>query len=333
MDESNTTLEENVNEPRIQSLSSISNKNKFLLLILSLFFGFFVYVFSAPRPITNDIIISVTRGESIKQIAQELHTAGIIRSRTLFTVLIQISDKPIVAAGDYLFQKPQSIFTVVHRFKNAQYGLPVFQITLNEGMTVREMADKIVTVFPKIDKNKFIEIALPFEGYLFPDTYAFNENVTAEEVLKQLRNNFDKKIASIKEKIEQSPYTPQQIIIMASIVEKEATADSRQQVANILWNRFEIGMALQVDASFVYGIGKATDDLTTADLEKDGPYNTYKNVGLTPTPISNPGLESIEAAANPQPTDALYFLTGRDGKMYYAKSFEEHKRNRTLYLD
>lgn len=302
-----------------------------IIILLAILAG--LYFVLVPRPLSQPAVISVRPGESIKQIAAELDDAGIIRSRTLFTLLIQISDNPIVATGDYLFESAQSVFTVANRFKTAQYGLPVVQVTLNEGMTAREMADKIAGSFPQFDKEVFIKIALPFEGYLFPDTYAFNENATAEEIFKKLRSNFDKKIASIQPLIDQSLYSLEQIVTMASIVEKEATRDSRDEVANILWNRFEIGMALQVDASFVYGIGKATADLTTADLEKDGPYNTYKNVGLTPTPISNPGLESIKAAANPQSTDMLYFLTGRDGNMYYAKTFEGHKRNRALYLD
>jgi len=300
--------------------------------IVAVFFAI-AFLLSGPTPRTADTIISVTRGESIKQIAQELKDAGVIRSQTLFVVLIQISDNPIVATGDYLFQQPQNIFTVVQRFKYSQYGLPVVSVVFNEGMTVREIAAKAEILLPMFDENAFISQAITYEGYLFPDTYYFNENATAEEVVRAMRDNFTSKIKSIQSSIDASPYTLEQIVTMASIVEKEATADSRQAVADILWNRFEIGMALQVDASFVYGIGKATADLTIADLETDGPYNTYKNIGLTPTPISNPGLESIKAAAQPQPTDNLYFLTGRDGGMYYAKTFEQHKRNRALYLD
>lgn len=303
------------------------------LCVIAVFVFFFAMLISGPQLPNVPTIVSVTRGESIRQIARELKEAEIIRSAALFTFLIQISDNPIVATGDYAFTAPQNIFTVVKRFTTSRYDLPTVQVTITEGLTVKEISEKLATQFEQFDKGLFLELALPYEGYLFPDTYIFNNNATANEIFTRMKHTFDSKIDSLGEIITDSPYTLDQIVTMASIVEREATADSRQEVANILWNRFEIGMALQVDASFVYGIGKATADLTTADLETDGPYNTYKNVGLTPTPISNPGLESIKAAANPQPTDMLYFLTGRDGNMYYAKTFEGHKRNRALYLD
>ncbi len=304
-----------------------------VIVIMVLIVGLVTFLFSAPSDFVPGTMISVMSGDSIKQIAQELKEAKIIRSSTFFNLAIQISDNPIVAVGDYLFEKPQGVLTVASRLTSSQYGLPITQVTLTEGMTASEMAQKLTTLFPKFDSLLFLKLAVPFEGRLFPDTYVFNQNATAEDIFKKLRSTFDKKIAAIQTEIDTSPYTEEQIIIMASIVEKEATRDSREEVANILWNRFEIGMALQVDASFVYAIGKSTAELTKADLEKDGPYNTYKNLGLTPTAISNPGIDAILAAAHPQPTKNLYFLTGRDGKMYYAQSFEGHKRNRALYLD
>lgn len=120
---------------------------------------------------------------------------------------------------------------------------------------------------------------------------------------------------------------------MASIIEGEADKDSKQAVSNILWKRIKLDMALQVDAPFVYSIGKGTFDLSNGDLkDKENPYNTYVNKGLPPTPISNPGLESLKAAATPAETPYLYFLTGHDGNMYYAETFEGHKKNRKLHL-
>lgn len=119
---------------------------------------------------------------------------------------------------------------------------------------------------------------------------------------------------------------------MASIIEKEATSDSMQEVSNILWHRIDINMPLQVDASFVYERNKHTFELSSDDLKKDSPYNTYIRHGLTPTAISNPGIQAILAAAFPKPTKNLYFLTGYDGKMYYAKTLKEHESNKEKYL-
>ena len=140
-----------------------------------------------------------------------------------------------------------------------------------------------------------------------------------------MEENFYNKITENEELIKSSNYSLEQIIIMASIVEKEATADTREEVANVLWKRYEEEFPLQVDATFVYTHNKGTFDITKNDLaNKDNPYNTYYHTGLIPTPISNPGLESIKAAAQPEPTDNYFFLTGQDGKMYFAKTFKEH---------
>jgi UPF0755 protein len=120
---------------------------------------------------------------------------------------------------------------------------------------------------------------------------------------------------------------------MASIIEKEATADSMQEVSNILWHRIDIHMPLQVDASFVYERNKHTFELSIEDLQTDSPYNTYVRYGLTPTPISNPGIQALIAAAFPKETKNLYFLTGTDGKMYYAQTLKEHEANKEKYFE
>lgn len=120
---------------------------------------------------------------------------------------------------------------------------------------------------------------------------------------------------------------------MASLIEREAKTDEdRKTIAGILWNRIDLKMPLQVDAVFGYIKGIDTYHPTSEDLSIESPYNTYLHAGLPPTPISNPGLESLHAAATPTKTDYLYYLTGKDGVMHYAKTFEEHKANRAKYL-
>lgn len=287
----------------------------------------------SPRNFAPGTIVEVEKGESIRSVSSDLKNKNIIKSKTLFNLYIQLSRRSIIASGEYLFDQPSSVFSVANRIKNANYGLPTTLVTLTEGMTNKEMAETLSKRFSKVSKDEFAQRTNSIEGYLFPDTYKFNSNVTVDEVVQALRVNFDKKIRSVNDVIKNSQYSLEQIIIMASIVEAESTAEGRQEVANILWKRYEMNMPLQVDAPFVYTIGKGTADLTIDDLKSDSLYNTYTRTGLTPTAIGNPGLDSIIAAANPQPTQNLYFLTGRDGKMYYAKSFEGHKQNRALYLD
>jgi UPF0755 protein len=116
---------------------------------------------------------------------------------------------------------------------------------------------------------------------------------------------------------------------MASIIEREARkSETRRIISDILWRRIELGMPLQVDAVFGYILGKSGYAPNFEDLKIISPYNTYLNRGLPPGPIANPGLDSILAAVEPKPNDWLYYLTGSDGKMYYAKTFEKHVANR-----
>ncbi len=292
-----------------------------------------IFSMTPPDDLENPKIIKVEKGESVRSISSDLKRNGIIRSKTIFNLYIQLSKKSTISSGDYLFESPENVLSVANRMKNSDFRLPIFLITITEGQTNAEVADLLSKKLLNFSKEDFLIKANSLEGYLFPDTYKLFSNATEEEIISLLEANFKKKIDSIKQTIDSSKYSIDQIVTMASIIEAESTADGRQEVSNILWRRFEIGMALQVDAPFVYAIGKGTADLTTSDLKSDSPYNTYTRVGLTPTPIGNPGLDSIIAAAKPQPTQNLYFLTGRDGKMYYAKSFEEHKQNRALYLD
>ncbi len=120
---------------------------------------------------------------------------------------------------------------------------------------------------------------------------------------------------------------------MASILEDEAnTLEDKRIIAGILWKRLKLKMPLQVDSTLRYTTGKSSGELTKADLSANNPYNTYVNKGLPPTPISNPGLDSIRAAITPTNTSYLYFLSDKNGNMHYAETFEEHKQNRINYL-
>lgn len=300
----------------------------FLVLISS-----FIFWISTPsKNFKAGFIMDIEEGETIKSVAANLKQNSIIKSEIFFSILIEMSRSHVVT-GRYIFKKPENIFTITRKIAKGNYGSTSIQITFFEGMTAREMTKAIKYYFPNFDENEFIQLTKEKEGYLFPDTYKITDLMYPRQVVKLLEDNFNNRLAEIDNLIKSSKYFFSQIIIMASIIEKEATADSRQEVSNILWNRYENNFPLQVDAPFVYSIGKGTFDLTKADLKSNDPFNTYLHKGLTPSPISNPGIESIKAAANPQPTKNFYFLTGRDGKMYYAKTFEEHKKNRLRYLD
>jgi UPF0755 protein len=187
--------------------------------------------------------------------------------------------------------------------------------------------------FVNFDKKKFLEITSNQEGYLFPDTYFLYVNVTAEELVEKLRGNFNEKIKTVDEEIEASNKSFSDILIMASIIEKEvATPEDRAIVSGVLWKRIKKGMPLQVDATLGYVTGRTSAQLTVDDLKSTSPYNTYTHKGLPPTPICNPGLDAIKSALNPKDSPYYFYLTGNDGITYFAKTFDEHKKNKEKYL-
>jgi len=302
-----------------------------ILLILLSFSWIFVTASPNDRSIPFSIVIE--KGSTLKEISQQLKDTKLIRSVTIFNSLVIIkAGESRVVSGEYLFHFNPSVFDIVKRLTTGDYGIDAKTIRIPEGITNIQTSELFAQEFIRFDAEAFLELANGKEGRLFPDTYVFLENIKAHQVLETLEENFNKKLESIRGDLIASGRTDEEIIIMASIIEEEATKEARQEVSNILWSRIEIDMALQVDATFVYERGKGTFDLTQKDLVTDSPYNTYTNKGLPPTAISNPGLESLKAAATPTTTPYLYFLTGHDGEMYYAESFEGHKRNKARYL-
>jgi UPF0755 protein len=302
--------------------------------LFALFFSILWIIFTGPvGSLETPHSIIIEKGDSLKKVSELLKEEEIIKSRTIFNslVILKAGDDKVVF-GEYLFNEKPNMFEVVSRITNGDYGIDTKSVTLYEGSTVRQMGNLLDDVFERFDKDVFYQLTEGKEGYLFPDTYIFLENAQAHEIIEVLESSFDERLSEINKEIKGSQYSLEDIVIMASIIEREATAESRQEVSNILWHRIEIDMPLQVDATFIPINGKGTFDLTLADLKEDNPYNTYVNKGLPPGPIANPGIKALIAAAHPEPTDNLYFLTGRDGEMYYAESFEGHVRNKNEYL-
>jgi UPF0755 protein len=310
----------------------LEHKRQVLILSAVIFLVGAISLIVSPRNFPIGKIISIKEGQGISSVGKMLENENIIRSSFVFNIVNIINNSHVIE-GDYLFPKKINLFEVISKINKGSYEIPTVKITFYEGMNVKEMAEILEKNLLNFDANRFIEIAAPKEGYLFPDTYEFRRNVTPEKVVEILNENFNNQIKKNEDKLSESKYTLEEIVIMASIVEKEADLKNRQEVANILWGRYEIGMALQVDAPFVYYINKNSFELTIENLRDDHPYNTYTRTGLTQTPIGNPGIDTILASAFPKPTPYVYFLTGLDGNFYFAETFEQHKRNKELYLN
>lgn len=309
----------------------------FFLGLLGIVLGvaFYTVFIEVPKNFPIGELITIPKGVSAQNIASILHQKHVIASPKVFVTTTEFFFIPEkLQAGDYIFEKKLSTFSIARRIILGEHGLTPVTVRFTEGSTVREIAQTLQEKFPHIDPVKFQALANPFEGYLFPDTYSFLPNVSEEEIIAAMRLQFDKKIETIKPEIEAFGKPLKDIVTMASLIEKEArTLKSKQGVSGVLWNRIERGMPLQVDAVFGYIYGKDTFSPRFSDLEVDSPYNTYKNEGLPPGPISNPGIDSLRAAVTPTPSPYLFYLTGKDGRMHYAKTFEQHVRNRKRFLD
>ncbi|MES3004719.1 MAG: endolytic transglycosylase MltG [Patescibacteria group bacterium] len=296
-----------------------------LLAVLSSFFP--------PKSFPVNTIVHIENGTNLQAVSLELERLNVIRSPFIFriAVILMEAEKNIIA-GDYLLEKKLGVLTIAKRLTTGESKLEDKKLTIPEGWGVIEIGNYLEQNLVGFDKNLFYELAKTKEGYLFPDTYFFHPSSKPDAVIEKMETNFEEKILAIPG-IKSNSRNIEDIIIMASILEGEAkTTESRKIVAGILWKRISIDMPLQVDATFKYINGKNTYELSLDDLQIDSPYNTYKYRGLPPTPINNPGLDSILAAMNPTKTNYLYFLSSKDGKMYYATNFEGHQVNRDRYL-
>jgi UPF0755 protein len=289
--------------------------------------------FSSPQSFESGTVFSVVPGSSVQLVAGNLKTENIIRSSKLFQmILIMQSLEGSVVAGDYLFDNPVPLLHVVERITLGDFGMPQQSITIPEGYTVSQIGELVEEKGIGTQKE-FITLAQQYEGYLFPDTYRIHANMKIPELIERMRNQFNRKIEPLLSDIHDSDKTLDDIVIMASLIEREAITDAeRPVVSGILWNRIRIGMPLQVDAPFLVYLGKTSSQLTLDDLRRPAPYNTYVNRGLPPTPIANPGLASLRAALYPEETSYLFYLHGKNGKIHYGRTHNDHIRNRNLYL-
>ena len=298
---------------------------------------FYILFWAAPKDFPLNTIYDLKSGQTLLIVSDNFKQENIIRSQFWFKSFVYIFSlgHSTIIGGDYAMDDNQNVISLAWRVSHGLLYIVPVKITIFEGTNSFEIADILSKKFPSFDKNVFLNLVQKqnLEGYLFPDTYFIMPNMTEADIIKLMNDNFNEKIKIVSGDISKFGKSESDVIKMASILEEEArTTESREIIAGILWKRIYIGMALQVDSSFKYINGKTTATLTSDDLKIDSPYNSYINRGLPPTPISNPGLESIKATIDPKMTPYLYFLTDKDGNMHYAVTFEEHIANKLKYL-
>ena len=246
---------------------------------------------------------------------------------------MHLEGNPSVKSGTYSFNQPLFIWDVLLRIQSGRTNTAAIRITFPEGTTRLQMATLLSKKIQTITKDDFMASTESDEGYLFPDTYFFSGNESVAEVRQLFRQNY-KAHNDWYDSTATSTLSEHDAVIVASLLEGEAnTREDREVVAGILLHRLAIGMRLQVDAPFGYERGISGYVPTSADIQKNTPYNTYRNKGLPPTPINNPGYDALYAASHPTRTPYLFYLTGSDGKMHYARTFKEHIQNQKDYFN
>ena len=299
-------------------------------MLVTLYIG----VFQAPDKFPVDILVTIPEGASLSQTAESFKDLGVVRSGFALKLLLTVTNQQNnVHAGDYLFKEPKNMFVVARAIAIGAYGLEPTRFRVPEGATTRQMAAIFGAQLQRFDEKHFLEIAQPEERYLFPDTYFFLPNATEELVYSTMRENFDSHLNLISKEIVAFGKSLNDVVIMASLLEREAeNSEDRRKISGVLWNRLNKGMLLQVDAAFLYTLGKGSFDLTKDDLKSKDPYNTYVYKGLPPGAIGSPSLDSLRAAATPVKHDFYFYLADHDHVTHYAKTYEEHLKNKRLYL-
>ncbi|MFZ2202435.1 MAG: endolytic transglycosylase MltG [Microgenomates group bacterium] len=299
------------------------------------------------QPVSNDttkVEFLITPGQSIDQIADTLSQAKLIRSRTVFKLTVfRLNIAKKIQAGYFFLSPSQTTAEIAQSLTKA--STKQAWVTIPEGFRREEIAnlviDKLVESNTKhrFDPDEFIRQTSKFEGRLFPDTYALGENITTSEVIEKMTSRFNEITADIGI----SSNKLNQVVILASLVEREAGEDSeRPTVAGIMIKRIANRWPLQVDAAVQYALSTSRcriricdwwpKSLTPADLKIVSPYNTYTNLGLPPSPIGNPGRASLEAATQPKESKYWFYLHDLDGNIHYAQTIEEHNQNICTYL-
>lgn len=280
-----------------------------------------------PGPLAQPTPVVIQRGGGTEVIGQTLAERGVIGDPRLFAAAVWLTrDAGPLRAGEYLFPANASLRTVLEVLRTAR---PVQRrITLPEGLTARQMAtileqaEGLVGSIPTID-----------EGELLPETYAYSWGDTRAAVVRRAGAAMQEAVERLwKDRMPGLPLSsPREAVVLASIVERETgQKEERARVAGVFLNRLRRNMPLQSDPTVAYAAadgGVLDRPLTRADLDRDHPFNTYRNRGLPPGPIASPGLEALRAVLRPVETDELYFVADGTGGHAFARTLEEHNRN------
>ena len=303
-------------------------------------------IVDTPLKIKDEEIIEVAEGDSFYGVLNKLSEEDKIKNEFLVKLYLKIRGiKPEVLAGTYKLDKSMTLDEIITLLSNDSTIGKIY-ITIPEGYTIDDIATELeennicssedfinsvknydLPAYVSNNPNKRYNL----EGFLFPDTYSFNENENADFVVKTMINRFEEVWQELVQSLNLSIADDEmeKIVNVASIIEKEAVVDSeRSLISSVIYNRIAIEMPLQIDATVIYSYGYHIEKMYEKHLEIDSPYNTYMYYGLPIGPISNPGRASLMAALKPKETDYLYYLLESENTHYFTDNYDDFLRRK-----
>jgi len=326
----------------MQLSNSLMTKSILAVAVISFFIAALIY--GAAQPISfstsEPVTITVKQGMSANDIGIALSQQGLIKNVTIFRLLVHWQGlENSLQAGEYSLARDMKMQKIISMLAKGEVAYR--QVTIPEGLTIDQIATLLETK-QMANATKFKAAAQnyqPFayiqadsrvgfkpEGFLFPDTYRVPRGISEEELLRVMVSQFDSQFTpNMREKASKRGLSIREVIILASLVEKEARVEAeRPLIAGVFLNRIKQAMPLQSCATIQYILGYPKAELTIKDTEIPSPYNTYLNMGLPPGPIANAGIASIMAVLDPAETDYLYFVADSNGIHHFSKTYEEH---------
>lgn len=319
---------------------NILKRKKILTTILVACFLFlvacFIFLYQLYIPLSKNVeekIFIIEKGEGLEKIAENLRIERMVSNDWLFIFYVWLKGgAKNLQAGKYSLSSSMNTPQVAKKIISGDIVHDWVKVTIPEGWDIKKIEEKLKEseVIGRDEK-----IPQENEGYLFPDTYYFDkENTIVEIAVKKMLTNFGEKLTpDLRDEIKRQEKTIHQIVVMASILEKEVKSDEdRAIVSGIFWKRLKNNYPLESCATIAYILGVDKWRYSYQDTRIKSPYNTYINVGLPPTPINNPGLSAIKAAIYSQETDYNFFLNAPDGATIFSKTLDEHNKNKVKYF-
>ena len=366
---SDTDTKRDIRKKETSIIKKIMKYFMIALLVIVLVGGFFTwnYIKGETQPVdtaqTELVSFEIEQGASVKEVSKALEKEGIIRNSKLFNFYLKFKNVSGFKSGLYHVSKSMTLDEIIAELsgQGKDKDQNATKVLIREGEQLTEIAKEVekstkysaedfmakvqdedflrylVQKFPKLLTQSYngYQVKYVLEGYLFPATYDMNDSKTLQMLITEMVAKTDEVMSKFYDKILASDYTLQEIMALASLIEKEGTKlEDRKKISSVFHNRIKENMKLQTDVSVQYALGEHKEALSLSDLEVDSPYNLYQNYGVGPGPYNSPSEDAIVAALEPEKTDYLYFLADiKTKEIYYAKTYEEHLELKAKYID